>query len=172
MAVEHVMIDGTPQTTLRELLRPGLRIVLIGINPSPVSVAAGHYHQGRLGKQMWRRLESAGIAHDLRPGLEDEDAFQQGIGCADIVRRPSPRSVDITNREMRAGTLSLSDRLGTAQGAVACFVYARARDFAMSTLAASGWPVATMPGPYAPRADANERMTEIAALVAALENDS
>lgn len=29
--------------TLEDLLRPGLRAVCVGINPAPVSVAAGHY---------------------------------------------------------------------------------------------------------------------------------
>jgi hypothetical protein len=34
---------GEKAETLADLLRPGLRAVVVGINPSPVSVAAGHY---------------------------------------------------------------------------------------------------------------------------------
>ena len=34
---------GRETLTLADLLRPGLRAVVVGINPSPVSVAAGHY---------------------------------------------------------------------------------------------------------------------------------
>ena len=33
---------GEQVETLADVLRPGLRAVVIGINPSPVSVAAGH----------------------------------------------------------------------------------------------------------------------------------
>src|SRR5712691_1489057 len=35
--------------------KPG-GILLVGINPAPVSVAAGHYYQGRIGQRLWRRL--------------------------------------------------------------------------------------------------------------------
>jgi hypothetical protein len=34
--------------TLEDLLRPGLDAVCVGINPTPTSVAAGHYYQAAL----------------------------------------------------------------------------------------------------------------------------
>lgn len=37
-----IQVDRKPTETLCELLRPGLRAVLVALNPSPVSVAAGH----------------------------------------------------------------------------------------------------------------------------------
>ena len=37
---------GNQVQTLADLFRHGLRAVVVGINPSPVSVAAGHYYQG------------------------------------------------------------------------------------------------------------------------------
>ena len=36
-------------------------LLFVGLNPSPVSVTAGHYHQGRLGRTFWRRLMLAGV---------------------------------------------------------------------------------------------------------------
>ena len=36
-------------------------LLFVGLNPSPVSVEAGHYHQGRLGRTFWRRLMLARI---------------------------------------------------------------------------------------------------------------
>jgi len=47
---------GEKVETLADLLRPGLRAVIVGINPSTVSVEAGHYYQGTLGKLLWKRL--------------------------------------------------------------------------------------------------------------------
>jgi TDG/mug DNA glycosylase family protein len=41
---------GEEIETLDDLLRPGLRAVAIGINPTPKSVAAGHYYQGKYGQ--------------------------------------------------------------------------------------------------------------------------
>ncbi len=52
---------GEQVTTLADLLRPGLRAVCVGINPSPVSVEAGHYYQGRLGQVFFARLREAGV---------------------------------------------------------------------------------------------------------------
>jgi hypothetical protein len=48
--VETITIDGKQIETLKELLRPGLRFVVVGLNPACRSVAAGHYYQGRLGQ--------------------------------------------------------------------------------------------------------------------------
>jgi hypothetical protein len=47
---------GASVLTLGDLLRPGLYAVVVGINPSPVSVAAGHYYQGQIGQRFFKRL--------------------------------------------------------------------------------------------------------------------
>ena len=64
----------------------------MGLNPSPVSVEAGHYHQGRLGRTFWRRLMLAGI---LPPGTTIEGADDAlvgaGHGITDLLKRPSKR---------------------------------------------------------------------------------
>jgi hypothetical protein len=59
LAEDHghrVTVDwmGHRVETLADLMRPGLRAVCVGINPSPVSVAAGHYYQARLGQAFFR----------------------------------------------------------------------------------------------------------------------
>ena len=64
-------IDGRPTETLADLPPLRDRLLFVGLNPSPVSVKAGHYHQGRLGRTFWRRLMLAGI---LPPGTPVEDA--------------------------------------------------------------------------------------------------
>ncbi|MBV9247290.1 MAG: hypothetical protein JO366_21040 [Methylobacteriaceae bacterium] len=45
VGTETIKISGQDVRTLRELLRPGLKAVFVGINPSRVSVDAGHYYQ-------------------------------------------------------------------------------------------------------------------------------
>src|SRR5579872_3566677 len=89
MATETIMVDGIPVVTLRELLGPSLQAVFVGFNPSPVSVAAGHYYQGRHGKTLWGRLARYGILPNAPKGAEDEHAFLLGFGFADLVRRPT-----------------------------------------------------------------------------------
>jgi len=82
MSTVTIEVDGVELETLAELLRPGLRAVVVGLNPSNVSVDAGHYFQSRLGLRLWQRLQQAGILHSLPRGGEDDEAFRQGIGFA------------------------------------------------------------------------------------------
>lgn len=82
-------------------------ILLIGINPSPVSVEAGHYYQGRLGKRLWGRLAKINLLRDTTPGAEDEAFARAGHGLTDIVMRPSPSANDLAHEEFVKGAASL-----------------------------------------------------------------
>lgn len=167
MNVEVISIAGEKVVTLKELIRPGLRAVFVGINPSPHSVAAGHYYQGRLGRRLWTRIQTAGIAHDLLSGEEDDAAFNQGLGFADLVRRPAPRSDDISDEELRKGAETLSERIAVASDAVVVFVFKRAFDAAAGRLVSDGWSVARMPAPYERRELAARKMAELGQLIPA-----
>jgi len=93
---------GQPVETLKNLLRPGLRAVCIGINPSPVGVAAGHDYQGRVGQRFFSRLRRAGVIGG-RVGFEDELAYAAGVGFTDIVKRPTARAADVRAEEFESG---------------------------------------------------------------------
>jgi len=162
---ELIEIDGRQVRTLRELLRPGLRAVFIGINPAPTSVDVGHYYQGRLGQRFWTRIQSVGIAAGLPKGREDDEAYKQGLGFADLVRRPTATSDELKASELEAATPDLARRLAVAEGALAVFVFKRAHDFAAEPLAARGWTVARMPGPYEPRASVADHLRRLAAQI-------
>ncbi len=157
---EVIDVAGRPTVTLRELLRTGLRAVVVGINPSPVSVKAGHYYQGRLGKQFWQRLQQAQIVRDLTPGCEDEDAFAQGLGFADLLRYPTPNAREIRRRELADAVPELTRRLRPTGCSRLLFVFKTARD-AAAPLSTQGFELLSMPPPFAPRAD-------VAKLLAAL----
>ena len=63
----HRVIDewlGEKVEALADLLRPGLRVVYIGINHSLVRVAASHYYLGRLGQRFYSRLRTGGLLVD------------------------------------------------------------------------------------------------------------
>jgi len=165
VATEDVLIDGRPMRTLRELIRPGLKAVFIGINPSPVSVAAGHYYQGTLGLRLWTRLQQFGITDQLPGGKQDDVAFARGFGFADLVRRPTANAASLTRQELAGAVPGLASRIEPARGALAVFVFAKARDFASEALRAGGWRVATMPGPYASSSDVSRQMAVIRDLI-------
>jgi TDG/mug DNA glycosylase family protein len=156
-------VSGDSVVTLKDLLKPGLRAIFVGINPSPVSVEAGHYYQGRLGQRFWSRLATVGIVRDLSAGVEDDIAFEQGLGFTDIVKRPTARSSDISDSELFIGAPTLASRIEVARGALVIFVFKRAFDASASDLVKRAWRVARMPGPYAAREQVEASMRDLAA---------
>src|SRR6476661_7049505 len=97
------LIDGETIETLEDLPPLRDRLLFVGLNPSPVSVEAGHYHQGRLGQTFWRRLRLAGI---LPPGTPSEAAGDrpaaQGQRITDMLKTVSARE-EAPDKELRAG---------------------------------------------------------------------
>lgn len=165
MATETLEVDGRRFETLVELLRPGLRAVVVGLNPSVVSVEAGHYFQGRLGKRMWQRLQQAGILADLTPGFEDDEAFRHGIGFADVVRAPSPRADHLTVPVLRRAGPELRERLlaaGVQPPTKLVFVYSRAFEAVGPLFRENGFTVLRMPGPYASAGRVAAELTALA----------
>lgn len=102
---------GNQVQTLADLLRHGLRAVVVGINPSPVSVAAGHYYQGQLGQRFYKRLEQAGVMDRSVRGFEDDAAFAAGIGFTDVVKRATSRAHGLRPGELKYGRGLLDTKL-------------------------------------------------------------
>jgi double-stranded uracil-DNA glycosylase len=160
--------------TLRDLLSPEVRVVCVGINPSPVSVAQGHYFQGPLGKRFFNRLRVAGLLPPDSTGWDDDAAFQRGIGFTDIVKRPTPRAGDVSREEFEYGRTDLEHRLATVAPELIVFTFKRTAEVVFGTFLGCGmrgetWlgaRVFVMPSPYASSADADPVLAELTAFVA------
>ena len=92
--------------TLPDLVAPGLRVLLVGINPSLWSGWSG-YHFGRPSNRLWTTLHEAGFTpHRLVP--EDTAAIlAAGIGITNLVARSTARADELTDDEIRAGVPGL-----------------------------------------------------------------
>ncbi len=168
LATTVIQVQGQPVLTLAELLRPGLRAVVVGLNPSQVSVDAGHYFQGQLGKRLWQRLLRAGVLHDLPPGGEDDEAFRQGVGFCDVVRVPSARASHLTPAVLRVAAPELLERLTAAEvrpPTKILFVYAAAFHAVAPLLREEGFEVLKMPGMYARLDEVETQLVRVAAEV-------
>lgn len=113
---------------LPDLLRPGLELVFIGINPSVYSALKGHYF-ARPGNRFWPCLTAstlgarlcAALGKDrLEPG-DDRALPACGIGFTDVVKRPTPKAGDLTSADFTAGVVELVAKLEILQPRVACF---------------------------------------------------
>jgi TDG/mug DNA glycosylase family protein len=158
---------GEQVETLADLLRPGLRAVCIGINPSPVSVAAGHYYQGQIGRRFWQRLQHAGVIEEAGTGREDDAAFLTGIGFTDIVKRPTARADVISAAEFEHGRELLTEKLRRHRPALLIFTFKKTATALLGPfkghghrpeLELEGAQIFVMPGPY-------ERTDRVAAAV-------
>ena len=175
-------IDGEQVETLADLPPLRDRLLFVGLNPSPVSVTAGHYHQGRLGRAFWRRLMTAGVLPATTDIETADDALMAvGHGITDLLKVPTPRD-EATDAALTAGVGPLWQKIAIWRPAAIVFIYKRAasisagRDLAepwghLPGVALAGRPCVLMPGPYAPVEQVDEGLNFVRNLVAALPID-
>ncbi|MGH7075047.1 MAG: mismatch-specific DNA-glycosylase [Stellaceae bacterium] len=114
--------------TLPDLLRPGLEIVFVGINPSNFSVAKGHYF-ARPGNRFWPSFSRSGLSRAARQGLgvdglrpdHDRALLDYGFGFTDVVKRATPNVKGLEKGELAPGVVALRAKLERARPQVACF---------------------------------------------------
>lgn len=102
---------GAPVLTLADVWPAEPRAVIVGINPSPVSVAAGHYYQGQVGRRQLGRIAAALGWEVPASGWFEEAAARDGVGFTDIVKRPTPREGGVTAAELAHGRALLEAEL-------------------------------------------------------------
>lgn len=119
---------GAEGNTLPDLLRAGLGIVFIGINPSIYSVQRGQYF-ARRSNRFWPCLSRsvlsvqtrAALATDrLEPGHE-RALLAHGIGFTDVVKRATATAGELSVSELAAGTRALVAKIERYGPQVACF---------------------------------------------------
>lgn len=94
----------------QDLLRPGLRLVFCGYNPSLMSGRSGH-HYAHPGNRFWRLLYAVGITGRLYAPEEDELLLDLGIGFTNLASRPTRSADELSREEIRAGAAELQKKL-------------------------------------------------------------
>ncbi len=87
-----------PRRPLPDYLRPGLKLLFVGINPGLISAKAGHYYANPR-NPFWRLLHEAGLTPVLLRPDEDSRMPSFGYGLTDIVKRPSRGAGDLKSEE-------------------------------------------------------------------------
>lgn len=162
---------GTQVLTLADI-PPRDGILLVGINPAPASVAAGHYYQGRLGRRLWSRLERLGLLEKPVPGAEDESFARAGHGLTDIVKRPTGSAAELTHEEVAFGAERLRGLISKWEVGLILFPFKRAAVALLGTSSIrpgsgpefGGHPTFLLSGPYAPRSDTERVDQQLAEL--------
>ncbi len=93
-----------------DLLRPGLKLVFCGYNPSLTSGRSGN-HYAHPGNRFWRVLSASGVTDRLYEPQEDETLLGLGIGFTNLCSRPTRRADELAREEIRSGALALREKL-------------------------------------------------------------
>lgn len=104
--------------SIPDLLGPGLRLLLVGINPGLHS-AAVQAHFGRRGNRFYPALYRAGITDHLidasggfRSG-DREHLLERGIGITGLVHYATARADELSVEQLVAGVAPLAELTGT-----------------------------------------------------------
>jgi len=96
--------------TLPDHLRKGMKLVIVGCNPSESSVRVGHYYAGRT-NQFWPILYESGVVPEPFDYHDDKRVIEFGIGLTDLVKRPTKGVEELTREDFAEGRIVLSQKL-------------------------------------------------------------
>lgn len=89
-------------TVIPDLAGPGMRVLLVGINPSLYSgYTATHF--ARPGNRLWRTLHDAGFTDRRLHPSETAAIVAAGLGITNLVARATARADELIDEEVRAG---------------------------------------------------------------------
>lgn len=122
------MRDDDEVQTLPDLLRDGLDVVFVGINPSIFSARKQHYF-ARPTNRFWRAFSASVLSRGARDAMaaavltpeQDRALLDHGFGFTDLVKRPTVRATEVAPAEFAAGIATLHAKLEKHRPRIACF---------------------------------------------------
>ncbi len=162
-----------PVLTLEDVWPERPRGVIVGLNSTPTSVAAGHHHQGRLGQRQLLRLAEAGVLGRPDPGSTffEDSALGAGIGLADLVKRPTCAEKHLSAQEIELGRAALTAELAARGVPLVICIFRHPVEVLLGAAGRPGFQPRTttwgarvfrMPGPFAPADEVRDVMAELA----------
>lgn len=91
---------------LRDRIRPGVRVLFVGINPGVRSSLTGHHFAG-YSNRFWKLLYDSRFVPEPITCFEDDRLPEWGYGITNIVARPTPGMASLRPEEYDAGRLRL-----------------------------------------------------------------
>jgi double-stranded uracil-DNA glycosylase len=99
---------------LDDLVRPDLRLLLVGINPGRHSGVSG-FHFGNARNYLWSALYRSGLTPGLLAPSEGRQLLALGIGITNLVMRTSAGSDGIEIAEYESGAGALREKVARLQ---------------------------------------------------------
>ena len=106
---------------LTDRIRPGVRVLLVGINPGVRSAQTGHHFAGP-SNRFWKLLYASGLVPEPITYEDDGRLPEWGLGITNLVARPSPGIDDLRPSEYVAGWKTLEEKIGRYRPEIVAFV--------------------------------------------------
>lgn len=123
-SAEAIEVDLETQSpdaqAVRDYLRAGLKLVIVGINPGVRSGSTGH-HYAWPGNHFWPLMYQSGLIPEPITFADDKRVLEWDIGLTNLVDRTSRQASDLAKDELAAGAVSLRAKLLACRPAIACF---------------------------------------------------
>jgi len=116
----QVSAPATQELSLPDVLREGLELVFVGINPGLKSARVGHYYAGP-GNLFWKALYQSGLLPELLRPEDDRRVLEFGIGITDCVKRASRTASDLRRSEFREAAHDLEAKIERCRPRIVCF---------------------------------------------------
>jgi double-stranded uracil-DNA glycosylase len=106
---------------LRDRIRPGVRVLFVGINPGVRSALTGHHFAG-FSNRFWKLLYDSRLVPEPITYVDDERLPEWGYGITNVVPRPTPGIDTLTRDEFVAGCVRLRRKIQRYRPAVVALV--------------------------------------------------
>jgi TDG/mug DNA glycosylase family protein len=103
-------LEAARDTTLPDVIAPGLKVLFCGINPGLYS-AAVQCHFGRPGNRFWPVLHAAGFTDRLLRPSEQRELLKLGYGITNIASRATAAAAELTAEELAEGAARLEKKV-------------------------------------------------------------
>jgi TDG/mug DNA glycosylase family protein len=87
---------------LKDRIRPGLRVLFVGINPGVRSAITGHHFAG-YSNRFWKLLRDSGLTPEPITYEHDDRLLEWNLGITNLIARPSPGIDDLRPQEYVEG---------------------------------------------------------------------
>jgi TDG/mug DNA glycosylase family protein len=106
---------------LRDRIKPGVRVLFVGINPGIRSAVTGHHFAG-FSNRFWPLLFESGLVPERLTFEQDARLPEFGYGITNIVPRPTPGIDTLTPAEFVEGRLRLTRKIRRYRPAIVAMV--------------------------------------------------
>lgn len=103
-------LDAARGRRVPDLIGPGVRVLICGINPSLYTAAVG-YHFARPGNRFWPAIARAGITDRVLHPSEQPLLLERGYGITNLVARATARADELSDEELVAGARTLARKI-------------------------------------------------------------